>query len=107
MELLQHYIAEGVDLFLSGTVACRGDSSDSLRSLGSTLDDHILGLELVDLLGRVCVHLVAEVLGEGQRALVLVLGWLCGRRFRGGTVGRMDLLHGDLDVVDHGRESLN
>ena len=94
-----------MDLFLSSAVAGRRHRADLVRSICRTLDEHILGLDLVNLLRGEGKELVAQVLREGDGALVLVLWQFRGSGFRG-TSGRVNLLHGYLEVVHDGCESL-
>ena len=90
---------------LRRAIARRRKVAQGLRGRRCTLEEHALRLDLVDLLRRIGEELVAELLGEVVRALVLVLWQFRGSGFRG-TSGRVNLLHGYLEVVHDGCESL-
>ena len=90
---------------LRRAIARRREVAQGLRGRRCALEEHALRLDLVDLLGRVGVELVAELLGEVICALVLVLG-LGGLSGLIGSAGRLELLHGDGEVVDDGCEFL-
>ena len=105
VELGEHVIAQGVHPSLRRAVARRRELREGLCSRRGALQDDVLGFDLVDLLGRVGVQLVAKLLGEVVRALVLVLGLGGGGGLIGGAA-RLDLLDGAGEVVDDRREAL-
>ena len=105
VQLREHSVAQGVHPSLRRAVARGGEVGERLRGSLRALEEHALSLDLVDLLGRVRVELVADLAREVVRALVLVLGLGGGGGLIGGAA-RLDLLDGAGEVVDDRREAL-
>ena len=105
MKFREHVVTERVYPRLCRAVTRRCKLRQGLCGCGSTLEDHALCLDLVDLLRRVGENLVAKLLGEVVRALVLVLGLGGGGGLIGGAA-RLDLLDGAGEVVDDRCEAL-
>ena len=105
VQLREHGVAERVNPTLRRPIARGGEVRQRLRGGLRALEEHALGLDLVDLLRRVRVELVADLAREVVRALVLVLGLGGGGGLIGGAA-RLDLLDGAGEVVDDRREAL-
>ena len=91
---------------LRRAIARRREVAQGLRGCRCTLEEHALRLDLVDLLRRIGEELVAELLGEVVRALVLELGVLGPFRGLIGRAVRLHLVHDDGEVVHNRGESL-
>ena len=105
VQLREHGVAERVNPSLRRAVAGGRELAEGLCGCLRALEDGALCLDLVDLLGRGGQELVAELPGEVVGALVLELGLgrlrdlICG-------AARLQLLHGNGEVIDNGSEPL-
>lgn len=71
------------------------------------LDVGILRLDLVNLLCRKSEDLIAQVLGQGECALVLELGSLSDRFQLGRAGSGMNLVDCNFEIIDYGGEPLS